>query len=378
MTHIIEKYLKDIGITINGSNAWDIQVHNNHFLDRILHEQSLGGGESYMEGWWDCEKLDELFFRLMRSQLQNKLYSKYNMALIKLKNTLFNQQTPSKSREVSAHYTLGNPLFEKMLGKSMAYTCGYWNNAASLDEAQFAKYDLVCKKLDLQPGETVLELGCGWGGLAKRMAEKYGCHVVAFDISSEPANYAKQLCKDLPVNIYQCDYRDTQIYNSKNIKFDKLVSVGVLEHVGNKNYKTFLNIARSFIKPEGIFLLHSIGANERKNYCDPWINQYIFANGVLPSIEQLGNVFENTFVVEDLHNLSVNYDKTLLAWHHNFNQHWTELVSNNKHYTESFRRMMNYYLLSCAGSFRARAMQLWQFVLTPEGKLHGCPSARTQ
>lgn len=379
MTHIIEKHLKTIGVTVNGNNPWDIQVHDKRFFDRILLEQSLGGGESYMEGWWDCEKLDELFFKIMRSNLQNTFYSQWKLSLIKIKNALFNQQSPSKSREVSAHYTLGNLLFEKMLGKSMAYTCGYWQNAETLDEAEFAKYDLVCKKLDLKAGETVLELGCGWGGLAKHMAEKYGCTVVGFDISSEPANYAKTLCKYLPVNIYQCDYRDTHIYNPKNTKFDKLVSVGVLEHVGPKNYAHFLNISRSFIKPDGIFLLHSIGANESKNYCDPWINRYIFANGILPSLEELGAAFEHRFVVEDLHNLSVNYDKTLLAWHKNFNEHWPELAkSNPNNYTESFRRMMNYYLLTCAGSFRARAMQLWQFVLTPEGKLNGCPSARSK
>lgn len=378
MAHIIEKMLNEIGIRLNGDQPWDIQVHNPRFLDRILHQQSMGGGESYVEGWWDCKRLDELFFRLTRSSLNNSFYSPWKLSLLSFRNSLFNQQSPLKSKEVSRHYDLGNILFEKMLGKSMAYTCGYWPHANNLDEAQYAKYDLVCKKLDLKPGETVLELGCGWGGLAKHMAEKYGCNVVGFDICREPANYAKTLCKDLPVSIYQCDYRDTHIYNPNNIQFDKLVSVGVLEHVGPKNYIPFLNISRSFIKPEGIFLLHSIGANRKKIYCDPWINQYVFPNGVLPSLEGLGNAFENRFVVEDLHNLGVNYDKTLLAWHKNFNTHWPELTVHNKNYTESFRRLMNYYLLSCAGVFRARDMQLWQFVLTPQGQLNGCSSARSQ
>jgi cyclopropane-fatty-acyl-phospholipid synthase len=371
---MLEKMLNDVGITINGNNPWDIKVHDNRFWNRLIQEQSIGAGESYMDGWWDCDRLDEMFYRICRKQVQSNFYSKWKIGLIAGKNAIFNQQSRAKADEVAkTHYNLGNHLYEKMLGKSMAYTCAYWKNANSLDEAQFAKYDLICKKLYLQPNDKVLELGCGWGGLAKYMAENYGCEVVGFDIGSEPAAYAKAHCKGLPVTIYQCDYRDTHIYNPNSTKFNKLVSVGVLEHIGYKNYQMFLDVSKSFMKDEALFLLHSIGGNVSKNYCDPWINKYVFPNGMLPSIKQLGNDFERKLIVEDLQNIGANYEKTLLGWHKNLNDNWLDLKDS---FDERFKRMMNYYLLSCAGSFKAREMQLWQFVLT-SGKINGYDSIRT-
>jgi cyclopropane-fatty-acyl-phospholipid synthase len=372
--HIIEEKLKKLGIGTNGENPWDLNIHDRRTLDAVLREQSIGAGESYMKGWWDCEKLDELFFRFCQNKGEKEFYAGWKVSLIRLRNTLINQQSRRRAAMVAKeHYNIGNKLYEKMLGKSMAYTCGFWKDAKSLDEAQFKKYDLICKKLYLQPHDKVLELGCGWGGLAKYMAENYGCEVVAIDIGTESSRYAKEACKNLPVTIYQGDYRDTHIYNSQKQKFDKIVSVGVLEHVGYKNYSIFLDIARSFIKPQGIFLLHSIGKNITLNFCDPWIDKYIFPNGILPSLKLVGKAFENRFVVEDLHNFGAYYDNTLMEWYKNLNLHWPELRHD---YNEKFLRMMNYYLLSCAGVFRARNMQLWQFVLTPNGKEHGYISVR--
>lgn len=371
---IIEQKLKEVGITLNGTKPHDVQVHNPKFLDRILKEQSIGAGESYVDGWWDCERLDELFFLLCRNQKEKQFYSKLNIYLTILKNAIVNQQSREKSEDVArVHYNIGNKLYERMLGKSMAYTCGYWKEAKSLDEAQFAKYELICKKLYLKPKEKVLELGCGFGGLAKYIAQNYDCEVVAIDIGQEPSNYAKKHCEGLPVTVHQADYRDIDVYNPKSIQFDKIVSVGVLEHIGYKNYDKFLNIAHAFLKKDGIFLLHSIGGDTSKNYCDAWIDKYIFPHGMLPSLKQLGHAFEKKFKVEDLHNFSAYYDKTLLAWHENLTNNWPELKDQ---YNEKFHRMMNYYLLSCAGSFRARSMQLWQFVLTPHGMLNGYQSFR--
>ncbi|WP_052117524.1 cyclopropane fatty acyl phospholipid synthase [Legionella norrlandica] len=371
---MLQQILDEIGVTINGNKPYDIKIHDKRFYLEVLKKKSIGAGESYMKGWWDCDQLDELFYRICRHKLYDKLSSTLSNLFLNLKYSLFNQQSRSKSETVAnVHYNLGNRLYECMLGKSMAYTCGYWKEARNLDEAEFAKYELVCKKMYLNPGEKVLELGCGWGGLAKYIAEKYGCEVVACDIGREPAAYAKNLCRDLPVKIYQCDYRDIEVYNLNAEKFDKVVSVGVLEHVGYKNYGTFLDIARRFIKDDGLFLLHSIGGNVTKIYCDPWINKYIFPNGHLPSLKQLGKAFEGRFIVEDLQNFGAFYDKTLLGWYQNLNAHWHELKSS---YDENFHRMMNYYLLTCAGGFRARDMELWQFALTPKGMLHGYTSFR--
>lgn len=374
MTQILQNILKEIGVTVNGDGPCDVRIHDSRAYAKILTNQSIGAGESYMDGWWDCDHLDELFYRICRYKTYNHVYSKWKCDLSSLWDSLINQQSRSKSEQVAnLHYNLSNKLYELMLGKSMAYTCGYWKNAQNLDEAQFAKYELTCQKMMLKPGDKVLDIGCGRGGLAKYMAEKHGCEVVAIDIAKEAANYSKQLCQGLPVTIYNCDYRDTHIYNPEGKKFDKLVSVGVLEHVGHKNYAHLMDISRSFLKEDGIFLLHSIGGNISKTNCDPWINKYIFPHGMLPSLKQLGGAFENRFVVEDLHNFGAYYDKTLLAWNKNLNDHWPELQGD---YDERFHRMMNYYLLSCAGGFRARDMHLWQFVLTPSGMLGGYNSIR--
>jgi len=370
----IAELLNEIGVTLNGNKPYDIQVHDNRLFKKILTQGSIGAGEAYVEGMWDCEQLDELFFRICRHKLYDKIYSPWQEGYLNICNTFINQQSPEKSKAVAErHYNLGNLFYERMLGKSMAYTCGYWKEATHLDDAEFAKYDLVCKKAQLKPGDIVLEIGCGWGGLAKYMAEKYGCEVHAMDIGKEPATYAKSFCKDLPVTIHHCDYRETSIYNPKGIQFDKIVSVGVLEHIGYKNYRELIQIMRHCIKDDGIALLHSIGGNTSKKFCEPWIDKYIFPHGMLPSLKQLGKVFENTFIIEDHHNFGVFYNKTLLAWHANLNQHWDEL---KKTYDERFHRMMNYYLLSCAGGFRARDMQLWQFVLTPKGMLEYYQSVR--
>lgn len=365
----IEKLLNEVGITVNGNQPYDIQVHDDRMFTMIATRGSVGAGEAYMDGLWDCERLDELFFKVCKGKAYNKVYSPAMLFFRNLQNSLINQQSPKKSIAVAKrHYNLGNRMYERMLGKSMAYTCGYWKNAQTLDEAQFAKYELTCQKLHLQPGDTVLEIGCGWGGLAKYMAEHYGCEVVAIDIGDEPARYAKELCKEWPVKIFQCDYRDTRTYNPKKFKFNKIVSVGVLEHIGFKNYQTLVNIAQSFLQKDGIALLHTIGGNASRKFCEPWIDKYIFPNGMLPSLKQLGHAYEEHFIVEDHHNFGAFYDMTLLKWNENLNNHWSELKSS---YNERFHRMMNYYLLSCAGGFRARDMQLWQFVLTPSGLLNG-------
>ena len=365
--------LAEAGITINGDQPHDIQVHDERLYARLARKRTIAAGESYVDGWWDCEQLDEMFHRTLANALDKRLYSPWFGWRI-LTNTLFNQQTRAKSKAVAnAHYNLGNDLYRAMLGESMAYTCAYWPQADSLDAAQFAKYDLVCRKLDLRPGDKVLEVGSGFGGLAKYMAERYGCEVVAISIAEQPVAYARSLCDGLPVRVHLCDYRDVSDYNPDGIKFDKVVSVGVCEHVGYKNYRTLMQIVRSQMKDDGLFMLHTIGGNESKNFTEPWIDKYIFPHGMLPSLKQLGGSMENLFVVEDLHNFGADYDKTLMAWHQNFLEHWDQFRAR---YGERFYRMWCYYLLSCAGGFRARAMQLWEFVLSPRGVPHGYKTIR--
>jgi cyclopropane-fatty-acyl-phospholipid synthase len=368
------KLIADAGVNIGGNQPWDIQIHNPQVFEKIMREPSLGAGESYLDGWWDCQQLDELFFRITRYLEPKNIYKLSTIIWALIKYYLINQQSRLRSVIVAKkHYDLGNDLYQAMLGETMAYTCGYWRDATTLDEAQYAKYDLICKKLELEPGEKILELGCGWGGFAKFAAEKYQVAVTAVNVSVEQMKFAKTNCKDLPVNLHVTDYRNVAVYNPNHIKFDKVVSIGMCEHVGEKNYRHFLKIAHDNLKETGLFLMHTIGKDRTTHFADPWIRKYIFPNGMLPSIKQIAAKMEGLFVLEDLHNFGIDYDKTLMAWFDNFNKHWSELKSQ---YDERFYRMWKYYLLSCAGGFRSRSMQLWQFVMSPKGKLNGYRSVR--
>jgi len=362
---VAESLLQLADIRINGDRPWDMQVHDDDVFARALAQGSVGLGEAYMDGWWDSEQLDEFFNHVVRVRLDQKVGQQKGMFGYWLYAKLFNPQSRRRAAQVAdVHYNLDNDLYERMLGPSMAYTCGYWKNATTLDEAQFNKYDLVCKKLGLKKGDRVLELGCGWGGFAAHAAKHYGCEMVSVSISSEQIKFAKKRYTDLPIQYVHCDYRDHQRYNPEAEQFDAAVSIGMCEHVGHKNYGTLFELVQSQLKDHGMFLLHTIGSNHFCTACDGWTNKYIFPNGVLPSVSGLSGAFMDYFVMEDWHNFGVDYDTTLMAWHDNFVANWDELKSR---FDERFYRMWRYYLLSCAGMFRARGAQLWQIVLSKNG-----------
>ena len=365
---IAQKLLDSVGIKINGSNPWDIQVHNEKLYSRVLHDGSLGLGEAYMEKWWDCPRLDIFFEKILRGGLDTKVKIPLHFYFKQLLAKIINLQSKNRSKQVAyAHYDLGNHLFTAMLDTRMVYSCGYWKEASTLNEAQEKKLDLICQKLQLKPGLRLLDIGCGWGGLAKHAAEKYGVQVVGVTISEQQCNYAKEICKGLPIDIRLQDYRDI------NSTFDRIVSVGMFEHVGFKNYPIFMQTAHRTLSDDGLFLLHTIGGNEESSLANEWITKYIFPNGMLPSVAQIAKVAEKLFIVEDWHNFGAYYDNTLMAWHENFVRHWNDLKS---HYDERFYRMWTYYLLSCAGSFRSRTNQLWQIVFSKKGVPGGYLSPR--
>jgi cyclopropane-fatty-acyl-phospholipid synthase len=281
------------------------------------------------------------------------------VGLFLLKSRLFNLQSPTRAFEVGEyHYDLGNDLYRAMLDRRMNYTCGYWKNATDLDEAQEAKLDLVCQKIGAHPGMRVLELGCGWGSFAKFAAERYGVQVLGVTVSKEQVALGMELCKGLPVELRLQDYRTVEG------QYDAVISIGIMEHVGYKNYRTYMQIAERCLKPGGVAFVHTIGSNQDNTSADPFTNKYIFPNGMLPSIAQLSKAMENIFVIEDLHNIGPHYDPTLMAWCANFDQAWPELKGR---YDERFRKMWRYWLLSGAGGFRSRWQQLWQFVMTRLG-----------
>lgn len=335
---------------------------------RLFGQGSLGLGESYIDGWWDCEQLDEFFHNILSSNLEKQFRLNLTLAVNYLRAKLFNLQSKSRAFRVGeAHYDIGNDLYRAMLDQRLTYTCGYWKSAEDLDEAQEAKLDLVCRKIGLKRGDKLLDIGCGWGSLARFAAEEYGAKVVGITVSNEQVELARQLCEGLDIEIRLQDYRDV------NEKFDHIVSLGMFEHVGVKNYRDYFEIIRKNLQPEGLFLLHTIGSNESRSTIEPWIRKYIFPNSMLPSMKQIASAIEGPFTIEDWHNFGSDYDKTLMAWHENFENAWPTL---REQYNERFHRMWRYYLLSCAGTFRARKLQLWQIVMSTNGVPKGYESVR--
>ena len=357
-------------VKINGKRPWDIQIHNEDFYQRVLSQGALGLGESYMDGWWDVKNLDEFFNHILKAELDRKVKTS-SFLLQTVKAIVMNPQRKSKAFEIGEHhYDIGNELYKIMLDKRLTYTCGYWKNSKNLDSAQEAKLDLVCRKIGLKPGMTVLDIGCGWGSFAKYAAEKYGAKVTGITVSKAQVELGKKLCKGLPVKFKLMDYRDV------TGKYDRVVSLGMIEHVGYKNYRKYMEIVNNVLKDGGLFLLHTIGSNISVKSNNAWTEKYIFPNSMVPSASQLAKAYEGLFVMEDWHNFGKDYDKTLMEWHKNFNKNWKKLNEKHKEYDERFKRMWNYYLLSSAGGFRSRKSQLWQIVLSKNGILNGYNSIR--
>lgn len=366
-----ERILALADVKINGNRPWDIQVHDERLYARALREGEYGLGEAYMEGWWSCKALDQLITKVILARLEDKLSKDYKLIFHAAKARLTNVGRKSKAFEVAqTHYDLGNDLYQAMLDKRMVYTCGYWSGtpaAKNLDEAQEAKLDLICKKIGLKSGQKVLDIGGGWGSFAKFAAEKYGAKVVNVTVSKEQVALADELCKGLSVENRLQDYRDV------NEKFDHIVSIGMFEHVGLKNYREYMQIVNKCLKDDGIFLLHTIGRNTSGTTSSAWSSKYIFPNSMLPSIKQIGESIEGLFVMEDWHNFSTDYETTLLEWNKNFQAAWPEL---SKNYNDRFKRMWELYLLGAAAAFRSRNIQLWQIVLSKHGVEGGYKSIR--
>jgi cyclopropane-fatty-acyl-phospholipid synthase len=352
----VEDLLAYANIRIGGTRPWDVRVNDDRLFERLMAQGSLGLGESYMEGWWDCEAVDEFLTRILRAQLETKVQKSLGLVFGAIEARIRNLQSKSEAMgRGKRHYEIGNDLYRAMLDKRLVYTCAYWRDAHNLDDAQEAKLDLVCRKLGLEKGMRVLDIGCGWGSFARFAAEKYGVSVVGVTVSRNQVELGRELCQGLPVEIRLQDYRDV------NEEFDAVASLGMFEHVGYKNYREYMEVAHRCLKDGGLFLLHTIGGNRSVKETDSFIHKHIFPNSMIPSVAQIGAALENLFVMEDWHNLSTDYDRTLCSWHANFQRHWAEL---SRKYDETFRRMWSYYLLLCAASFRARKNNVWQIVLS--------------
>jgi cyclopropane-fatty-acyl-phospholipid synthase len=361
----IRRLLADATIQVGGDSPHDVRVHDRRFFRRVLLEGSLGLGESYVDGWWDADDLVEFFARLIRwrnVQARGVVVEAHRL-ILNLKRALFDLQSRRRANEVvAAHYDLPTVLFEQMLGRTMCYSCGYWGEARSLDEAQENKLDLVCRKLRIGPSDRVLDLGCGFGSFARFAAEKRGCSVVGVSLSRAQVEYARHLCQGLPVEVHCCDYRDVDAY-ARSGKFDRVVSIAMFEAVGHKSYRAYMEIVRRSLKDGGLWLLHTIG--DETCSCDPWLNRYIFPNGELPTRVQIQDAVRGLFEVKDVHAFGMDYWRTLTAWLENFRSRWSTIgAAARPRLGESFFRMWTYYLSCCAGAFRSRNLDLWQIVLS--------------
>jgi cyclopropane-fatty-acyl-phospholipid synthase len=350
--------LETAGVQIDGHNPTDIRVHDEQLYARVFAHGSLGLGEAYMDGWWDADDLPGFFTRVLSSHVDEHLKT-LDTLIAHLKARFINMQRGQHAFEIGkVHYDLGNDLFKAMLGKYMVYSCGYWAQASNLDDAQEAKLDLICRKLQLKPGMRVLDIGCGWGEALKFAAGRYGVSGVGITVSNEQAGLARDLCQGLPIEIRLQDYREL------NEPFDAIMSIGMFEHVGGKNYREYFEVARRCLKDDGLFLLHSIGTNQAPGRPDPWIEKYIFPNSMIPAGSQVATALEGLFVVEDWHNFGTDYDRTLTAWRANVEAAWPAL---SQRYDERFHRMWCFYLSVSAAVFRSRRDQLWQLTLSPHG-----------
>jgi cyclopropane-fatty-acyl-phospholipid synthase len=352
----VRELLEKAGIEVGGSAPHDIVVHDRRFYGRVARDGSLGLGEAYMDGWWDSPAVDQMIARIHRANLPESIRKNWKYMAAVLKAHLLNLQSPKRAFEIGErHYDIGNDLYRAMLDRRMVYTCAYWKDATTLDEAQEAKLDLVCRKLGLRPGMRVLELGCGWGSFAKFAAETYGVEVTGYSVSKEQVALGRELCAGLPVELRLEDYRNA------SGRYDRVLSIGIMEHVGYKNYRTYMELVDRCLAPGGVSLIHTIGGATSETTSDPWTQKYIFPNGHVPSVAQLARAMEGLFVFEDHHNFGPDYDPTLMAWHARFTAAWPEFRAK---YGERFFRMWTYYLLMSAAAFRARYIHLFQIVMS--------------
>lgn len=356
------RMLASADILIDGPRPWDMSIHDERLFWRCLCEGTIGLGEAYVEGWWDAAALDQFFEHVSAGRIDDRMVNVQRRLGAVLAN-LVNLQNLTRARRVAEiHYDLSNDLYRAMLGERMVYTCGYWREADTLDAAQEAKLDLVCRKLELAPGMRVLDVGCGWGSFARFAAEHYGAEVIGVTISRQQATLARAVCDGLPVEIRLQDYREV------HERFDRIASLGMFEHVGHKNYRVYMETMRRNLKDDGLFLLHTIGHNNRHLGVDPWVAKYIFPNSEIPSLQDVAQAIDRVLVLEDLQNFGADYARTLMAWFGNFDAAWPRLEPD---LPTRFYRLWKYYLQMCAGIFRARGLQLWQLVLSPKGVAQG-------
>jgi cyclopropane-fatty-acyl-phospholipid synthase len=358
-------------VTARGPFDVTVRIQNPRFYSDVVFAGTVGGGEAYINGYWQCDNLTALV-RLMvvNRELMNDVdsgWSRLSAPLLKLAHWLNRNDTDGSRRNIAAHYDLGNRFFELFLDDTMAYSCGIFTHADStLAEASIAKFDAACSKLALAPGQHLLEIGTGWGGLAIHAAQKYGCRVTTTTISREQYDYARERIDRAGVadriTLLLEDYRDL------SGEYDALVSVEMIEAVGHQYLDTYFHKCSSLLKPSGAMLLQAITIRDQfydqaRRSVD-YIKRFIFPGSFIPSVQlMLGSLARVTdFKLFHLEDIGPHYAKTLRLWRERFLARHDEVRALG--YPESFVRMWEYYLCYCEGGFEERQLGDVQMLLT--------------
>jgi cyclopropane-fatty-acyl-phospholipid synthase len=357
-----EQIVKNLFKKANIELDKDIIIHDKSTYRDIIIKGSLGLGESFMKKKWDSPQLDVFIAKILRAGSQSNLILG---ALIHFRNwvksSFLNLQNQKYAPDLAeTHYNAGNYLFKSFLDSNMIYTCGYFKNTTDLKQAQLNKIKIVGSKLNLQPGESVLDIGCGWGGTARIISETFDVEVTGVTDSVEMVKYANKHNSSEKVQFINSDYR-----NIKG-KYNKIYNVGFLEAVGPKNYRAFMELVNNLLYDNGVFLTHTIGGMHSVNSGDPWLDKYIFPHGVLPSKDQIKKAISNLFDIRDFEAFGKYYATTLSKWSNNLNKNW-HTIQDKFDNPEEFRRMMDFYFQSCKAAFQSKIIDLWQYVFTKPG-----------
>jgi len=350
----------------------ELKLKSPTVIKRILKEGSLGFGEEYMHGNIDIKGDMQHLIRLgLSSGLDApKLPLQTKLAIATLRLQTGNTSSRS-ARNIQSHYDLGNDFYQLWLDRSMTYSCAYFRDEShSLEQAQHDKYEHICRKLHLNPGETLVDIGCGWGGMLIYAAKHYGIRGIGCTLSQQQYDFARAKIREDnlegQISVQLQDYRELRG------QFDKFVSIGMFEHVGRKYHSTFMSKVKELLKPGGFGVLHCI-TKDVPEKCDPWINKYIFPGGDIPVVNQVVQLLgSSNFILEDMENLRRHYAMTLRHWSERFE----DVVSTVENKFDSrFTRMWRTYLNFSEAAFCTGNLHLHQFLFT-RGTKHDYPLTR--
>ena len=366
-----------------------LTIRDQRTYDRIITFASLGFGEAYMDGWWD--EADDNLVELIGLFYRNRVYSRASQKLtIPLVLNILTQRLKTvplliqnSRKNVQYHYDLGNDFYQLFLDPTLTYSCGYQlHQTDDLETMQRQKYEVICRKLALKPGESLIDIGCGWGGMLIYAAQNYGVSGVGVTLSQEQAKLARERIAEQ--GLTDRITIEVQDYRKVSGKFDKFVSIGMFEHVGKGNFATFMEQARELLKPHGTGMLHTI-VTETSERNGPWVDKYIFPGGYAPQLHEISREMRAAKLpIAHCENLKPHYAETLKRWGENFAANREAVAALSPIYNERFQRMWRLYLQSFEASFRYGSLHVYQILFFRDKlwkmdmPLHGFLSDRTQ